>query len=510
MDVGRSVAGRYRLRRRVGAGAMGVVWQAFDERLDRVVALKQLVVPEGADPVAAVGRAAREGRIAARLQHPNAVTVHDVVEHDGKPVLVMEYLSARTLADRIAQGPLPVAQVTAIGAQIAGALAAAHAAGIVHRDVKPGNVLLTEDGTAKITDFGIARAAGDVTVTRTGLLAGTPAFLSPEVARGAEPGPASDVFALGATLYAAVEGRPPFGDGDNAIALLHAVAAGRFPAPAQAGPLTDLLMDLLRTDPATRPSMAQAAERLRDPTSTRPPATRLDLHPTHQPTDHASADRPPHRTGPQPTSVAPHPTGPQPTPVAPHPTAVAPHPAGAAARPARGGRIGVIAVAAAAVVGLVALVLVLANGDRPAGTTAGATASTSSTPSAGELQQAVTEYYALLPKNTDEAWERLGPGLRAQGRPQYDRFWRDVKDLTISSPPATVGSDTVTVGIDFTGAQGRRVRETHRLRLVAQDGTPLIDSDEVVSSQRIDEDDDGKGKNEKDDRKRGGGKHGEG
>ncbi|MEU4743081.1 serine/threonine-protein kinase, partial [Actinosynnema sp. NPDC023658] len=227
MDVGRLVAGRYRLRGRVGAGSMGVVWEALDERLDRVVALKQLVVPGGADPVEAVGRAAREARIAARLQHPNAVTVHDVVEDDGRPVLVMEYLPARTLADRIARGPLPAERVVPIGAQVASALAAAHAAGIVHRDVKPGNVLVADDGTAKITDFGIARAAWDVTVTRAGVLAGTPAFLSPEVARGGEPGPESDVFALGATLYAAVEGRPPFGAGDNAIALLHAVAAGR-------------------------------------------------------------------------------------------------------------------------------------------------------------------------------------------------------------------------------------------------------------------------------------------
>ncbi|MFD1152297.1 serine/threonine-protein kinase, partial [Saccharothrix hoggarensis] len=264
MDAGRLVAGRYRLRRRVGAGAMGVVWQAVDERLDRGVALKQLVVPEGSDPVEAVRRAAREGRIAARLQHPNAVTVHDVVEEDGRPVLVMEFLVARTLAELIAeQGTLPPARVTAIGAQIAGALTAAHAAGIVHRDVKPGNILLTEDGTAKITDFGIARAVGDVTVTRTGLLAGTPAFLSPEVARGGEPGPASDVFALGGTLYAAVEGRPPFGDGDNAIALLPAVAGRRFAPPTQAGPLTDVLLDMLRTDPATRPTMAEAARRLR-------------------------------------------------------------------------------------------------------------------------------------------------------------------------------------------------------------------------------------------------------
>ncbi|MFE9746997.1 serine/threonine-protein kinase [Saccharothrix saharensis] len=526
MDVGRLVAGRYRVRGRVGAGAMGVVWQALDERLDRVVALKQLVVPEGADPVAAVARAAREGRIAARLQHPNAVTVHDVVEDDGKPVLVMEYLPARTLADRIARGPLPAEQVMRIGAQVAGALAAAHAAGVVHRDVKPGNVLLTEDGTAKITDFGIARAVGDVTVTRTGLLAGTPAFLSPEVARGGEPGPASDVFALGATLYAAVEGRPPFGDGDNAIALLHAVAAGRFAPPTQAGPLTDVLLDLLRTDPAARPTMAQAADRLREqPVATRRPATRLDLNPADLPPPPTGDHRtPPRPTGPtpQPTGGAsapstPWPTGPHRTTVAPHPTALAPHPAVLAPHPGRGGRAGLVAVAAAAVVGLVVLVLVLvsANNNRPTDTAAGAVTSTTTTstsaPSPAQLEQAVAEYYALLPKDVARAWERLGPGLRAQGRQEYEKSWRNVKDLAVSSPPAATGPDTVTVGIDFTGPDGKRYRTSHRLRLVIPDGTPLIDSDEVLSSQRIDKDHRDKGdEDEKDDRKRGGGKSGEG
>ncbi|QQQ73545.1 serine/threonine protein kinase [Saccharothrix sp. 6-C] len=508
MDVGRLVAGRYRLRGRVGAGAMGVVWQALDERLDRVVALKQLVVPEGADPVAAAGRAAREARIAARLQHPNAVTVHDVVQDEGKPVLVMEYLPARTLAELIARGPLPAERVTAIGAQVAGALAAAHAAGIVHRDVKPGNVLLTDDGTAKITDFGIARAVGDVTVTRTGLLAGTPAFLSPEVARGGEPVQASDVFALGGTLYAAVEGRPPFGDGDNAIALLHAVAAGRFPPPTRAGPLTDLLAELLRTDPAARPTMAQAADRLRALTATRPAATRLDLNPADL------APRPPDR-GPAAPPAAPvwsadphraHPT--------PHPTALAP-------RPARTGRVGLVAVAAAAVVGLVVLALVLTNGNRPADDTAGAStpapsATTAASapgddPGPARLEQAVAEYYALLPKNTAQAWDRLGPGLRAQGRPQYEKSWREVKALTVSSPPAAAGADTVTVGIDLTGPGGGKTRESHRLRLVVQGGTPLIDADEVLSSQRIDDaDDDREDKKKDDDRKRGGGKSGEG
>lgn len=316
-----------------------------------------------------------------------------------------------------------------------------------------------------------------------------------------------------------MEGRPPFGDGDNAIALLHAVAAGRFAPPTHAGPLTDVLLDLLRTDPTARPTMARAADRLRaQPAAARPPATRLDLNP---------ADLPPRddRTPPRPTGPAPRPTvaasaPPTPWPTGPHRTTVAPHPAAPPPKPVRGGRGVLVAVAAAAVVGLVVLVLVSANGHRPTDSAAGATTSTTTTsdntPSPAQLEQAVAEYFALLPKDVAGAWERVGPGLRSRGRQEYEKSWRNVEDLAISSPPAAAGPDTVTVGIDFTGADGRKYRATHRLRLVVQDGTPLIDSDEVLSSQRIDEDhrkddeDEKEGKDGKDDRKRGGGKSGEG
>ncbi|NKE62410.1 serine/threonine protein kinase [Lentzea sp. PSKA42] len=264
-EQGDLIAGRYRLQRRIGSGGMGVVWQAFDERLDRVVALKHLVLPPGLsteEAERARQRAVREARIAARLQHPGAVTVHDVTEDGDRPVLVMEYVPARSLAELIAtRGPLSGVQVAQIGGQVAAALAAAHQAGIVHRDVKPANVLITDTGTAKITDFGIARAHGDTTITATGLVVGTPAFLAPEVAQGHEPSAASDVFSLGATLYTAVEGRAPFGDGDNAIALLHAVAAGQMIPPAHHGPITDVVLHMMRADPAARPAMAQTAER---------------------------------------------------------------------------------------------------------------------------------------------------------------------------------------------------------------------------------------------------------
>ncbi|GAA4000183.1 hypothetical protein GCM10022247_20680 [Allokutzneria multivorans] len=266
-DEGRLVAGRYRLERRIGAGAMGVVWQARDERLHRVVAVKQLLLQSGmeaGEAEEAKQRAMREGRIAARLQHPNAIGVFDVAEDNGLPCLVMEYLPSRSLANVVYdEGKLPPREVARIGSHVAVALAAAHAAGIVHRDIKPANILLGDDGSVKITDFGISRATGDVTVTKTGMLAGTPAYLAPEVAKGYEPGPASDIFSLGSTLYAAVEGVPPFGLNENTLALLHLVAAGIVRPPQLAGPLTSVLMHLLRPQPTDRPTMTQAAESLR-------------------------------------------------------------------------------------------------------------------------------------------------------------------------------------------------------------------------------------------------------
>ncbi|MDR6593943.1 serine/threonine-protein kinase [Saccharothrix longispora] len=471
MDEGRLVAGRYRLRTRLGSGAMGVVWQAFDERLGRVVALKQLIVPEGTGSAEAVARAAREGRIAARVQHPNAVTVHDVVEDGGRPVLVMEYVPARTLAE---VGVLPPDAAARIGAQVASALAAAHAAGVVHRDVKPGNVLITSDGTAKISDFGIARAVGDVAVTRTGLLAGTPAYLSPEVARGAEPGPASDVFALGATLYAAVEGRPPFGEGGNTIALLHTVAAGRFDPPRNAGPLTGALMEALRTDPTTRPDMARFADLLRSPASPATPASSSS-----------------------PASSAPPAV---PTPPATRLDLPVP-PVGPSRR-----RPVLIGVTALVVVGGVVLAVLLAarNDDAAAGgapTSSGTTTSTTTSETEGEvtadrLQQTVADYYALLPDDTDGAWAMLGPGMREQGREKYDEAWEAVRDLAVTTPPEATGPDHVTVGLRYTGEDDERIAETRGLMLAEVDGTLLIVAEEVLSSERVEEgggDDEGEG-----------------
>ncbi|WET83172.1 protein kinase [Amycolatopsis sp. QT-25] len=260
------IAGHYRLVEQIGSGAMGVVWRAIDVRLERSVAVKQILPQPGVSEAERDNmrqRAMREAKNAARFQHPNAIVVFDIAEHGGDPCLVMEYLNGPSLSAIISgEGTLPLGRVAKIGEQVASALVAAHRAGIVHRDVKPGNILIDESGTAKITDFGISRAAGDMTLTQTGLIGGTPAYLAPELARGSDPVPSSDVFALGATLYQAIEGQTPYGNSSNQLALLYAAANGQINPPQQAGPATALLMSLLRAEPTERPTMAEARERL--------------------------------------------------------------------------------------------------------------------------------------------------------------------------------------------------------------------------------------------------------
>src|SRR3712207_1768945 len=251
-------------------GGMGAVWLASDELLGRQVAVKQVLPPPTADETVIAQqrqRALREGRIAARLSHPHAITVFDVALEDGAPWLVMEYLPSRSLAEVLHEdGVLQVDQVAQIGAQVADALAATHAAGIVHRDVKPANVLIGQgdrvEGLVKITDFGISHAHGDVTLTQTGQITGTPAFLAPEVAQGHGMTEASDVFSLGATLYTCLEGQPPFGLEENALAMLHRVAGGRIRPPLRAGSMAKPLLKMLAAEPEDRPTMTEVRDEL--------------------------------------------------------------------------------------------------------------------------------------------------------------------------------------------------------------------------------------------------------
>jgi serine/threonine protein kinase len=260
----RIVAGRYRLSRVVGRGGMGVLWAAHDEMLGREVAVKELrpaIGENGEQDEVARDRALREARAAARVTHPSAVTVYDVVEEDGRPWIVMELLPSRTLADVLAvDGPLAPPAVARIGLDLLDALTAAHEAGVVHRDVKPGNILLA-DGRAVLVDFGIAMVDGDASLTSTGLLLGSPAFMAPERARGEKPTPASDLWSLGATLFTAVEGDAPFRR-DGQLPTLAAVVTQDAPPAEHGGPLRLLLAGLLARDAADRPTAAEVRAQL--------------------------------------------------------------------------------------------------------------------------------------------------------------------------------------------------------------------------------------------------------
>ena len=245
------LAGRYRLESRLGQGAMGIVWRARDEALGRDVAIKELLTPDDLDEGrrrAAARRMLREARSAALLRHPAIITVHDVVEQDGRPWIVMELLSGRSLEQ---EEPMPPARAARIGLEVLDALRAAHARGVQHRDVKPANIFLRDDGRAILTDFGIASLEGDVSLTRTGALIGSPAYMAPERVRGESGGPASDLWSLGATLYALVEGRTPF-DRATVMGMLGAVLTDPPAPPRAAGPLGPVLLALLAKDPAVR------------------------------------------------------------------------------------------------------------------------------------------------------------------------------------------------------------------------------------------------------------------
>ncbi|MDT3438466.1 serine/threonine-protein kinase [Pseudofrankia sp. BMG5.37] len=259
------VAGRYRLDAPIGRGGAGVVWRGEDEVLQRHVAVKEILVPlAGAqnERDAIRARVLREARALARLNHPSIVAVHDVVEEAERHWIIMELVDAESLGDVIRNhGPLPPNQVAAIGLALIEALGAAHQKGVLHRDVKPGNVLLGRDGRVRLTDFGIAATEGDMTLTGTGALVGSPAYIAPERIRGSSGTPSSDLWGLGATLYSAVEGSPPY-EGPETYAVLSAVVEGRRRPFRNAGPLRPLLADLLDKAAEERPNAGEIRQRL--------------------------------------------------------------------------------------------------------------------------------------------------------------------------------------------------------------------------------------------------------
>ncbi|MDL4814521.1 serine/threonine-protein kinase [Actinomadura opuntiae] len=273
MAQARLLGNRYRLDSVVGRGGMGTVWRAFDVMLDREVAVKEVVLPPGLnDDERAVlyERTFREARASARLNHPGVVTVHDVVEESGRPWIVMELVLAPSLQDLMDRGPLEHRRVAEIGLQMLGALRHAHEKGILHRDVKPSNVLITDSGRVVLTDFGIAQVEGDATLTQTGLVMGSPAYIPPERAQGERAVPASDLWALGATMYAAVEGRSPY-ERSDAMASLQAALSDPVPPARNAGPLARVLDGLLAREPVHRMTAVQAQPLLTQVAALPPP-----------------------------------------------------------------------------------------------------------------------------------------------------------------------------------------------------------------------------------------------
>jgi eukaryotic-like serine/threonine-protein kinase len=539
------IAGRYRLAGRLGRGGMGEVWQAYDERLHRKVAVKQLILPaelDGEQSAQAMRQAVREGRIAARLQHKNVVTLFDVIEEDGQAYLILEYLPSSSLSQVLAErGTLPPDEAARIGAQVAEALDAAHAAGIVHRDVKPGNVLIGDEGTAKITDFGISRAIEDASTMTTGMVVGTPAYLSPEVAKGEQATFSSDVFSLGATLYTAIEGMPPVGQSDNAMALLFRAASGEIDAPTHAGAMTDVLERMLSADPDHRPTMSQVSETLAglpgaaDQPAADEPAAEHDpdqteiVPPAPAPTAAEPPIEPPADVTPPPEPAAARPLPEPPTERLAVLPAVEPHQAHPRP-PARKRRTKVLAAAVVAVLlvagGVVALLwdwsgstdqtaappssttssVASANAE-PTSSTAASTAANpppAAPPSSNpppvnpppgnvnasvpaDAAAAVTEYYALMPANRQQAWDRLTARFQrspAGGTSGYERFWSQVNSVKVSGvDPASASVVGVTVEYHF--KDSRVVVEQHRYTLVQQGGQWKLDAVAVLSSRTL-------------------------
>ncbi|WP_424186090.1 serine/threonine-protein kinase [Actinokineospora sp. G85] len=508
----RLVAGRYRLSKQLGAGGMGVVWQAYDERLHRTVAVKQLRVPASlsAPEVAEVNRRAiREGRIAAKLSHTSSITVFDVVEDDGKPYLVMEHVPSTNLSVVLGeQRTLPLDEVAEIGAQVAAALAAAHEVGVVHRDVKPGNVLLGHNDTVKITDFGISRLVEDVTGTTTDNIAGTPAYLAPEVAQGHSATFASDVFSLGATLYAAIEGHSPFGRQENTMALLHRAASGQVDAPRHAGPMSDLLMSMLAVDPGQRPTMAKVSSIL---------AAR-DWAAADVPTQVAPSLRTTRMSTPAP-AAAPAPTAVQ-RPVAPEPPVAEDE-----ERRKKGVLVGAVAVVVLLAIAVIVVALNQAGQDEPAAVPPPTTtyetvteqpstpqpeqppveepAPTTSSPPATstptspppppstpppadnspEAQvSAVSAYYAAMPGGTEQNWNRLTASYQSSTSKtfeSYQRFWAGFSSVSASDIVSS-GAGQVDATITYVRTNGSRSTERTRFGMVSENGVWKINSSSII------------------------------
>ncbi|MHA5052724.1 serine/threonine-protein kinase [Streptomyces sp. SD15] len=380
------LAGRYRLVESIGSGGMGRVWRAHDQVLHRAVAIKELTaalyVAESDRPVL-LARTNAEARAAARINHSAVVTIHDVLEHDNRPWIVMELVEGNSLADAVKeQGRVEPAEAARIGLWVLRALRAAHAAGVLHRDVKPGNVLLSADRRVLLTDFGIAQVEGDTTITRTGEIVGSVDYLAPERVRGHDPGPAADLWALGATLYTAVEGRSPFRR-TTPLTTMQAVVVEEPAPPRYAGALGPVITALLHKDPAVRPGAEETEQMLSEAAEGRRPSAAQAYVPTqhvdtssgmgtgayeaapHGAVSHGSAAHGPEAHGPEVYGA---------TPALPEPVS---GPRSVAPRKRRRGRtVALVVVLAALIGGGGAVALKYVEGTRTAGTDSSASTGT--------------------------------------------------------------------------------------------------------------------------------------
>ncbi|MFL6003915.1 MAG: serine/threonine-protein kinase [Nocardioides sp.] len=507
-----TIAGRYRVVREVGRGGMGAVWLCDDERLGRRVAVKQVGHATG-ETAPDAARAMREARSSAPLNHPNVVAIYDAIDEGDHIWLVMEYVEGRTLAQIIAEdGPVLPEQAALIGAQVADGLAAAHERGTVHRDIKPSNILLGVDGRAKISDFGISRTVGEDTLTQTGMLSGTPSYLSPEIARGEDPSPASDVWALGATLFAAVEGRPPYASQPNPLRTLQNIVNEPVPRPVRAGVITEPIVRMMDPDPQSRWAVADAAHALhRIHAQHRTDRTREETAALAYGVGGVAAATTQAHPAPSPEpTLEPTPT-PAPT-STPEPTPdPAPVPA-ATPRRSRRGRLALLVAGILAALVILGALAAFVLDDEPtptAGDTTEPSADTSSsaaggstagngagngaggeaseTPdtdsdvnAAGSPEAFVEDYYSVLPDDTETGWSMLSPGFQNEvGRGSYDGFWSTIDAVSVEdAQPA--GPDAVDTTLVYTKTDGTTDQEVRRIELTETNGGYLISGDDVV------------------------------
>jgi eukaryotic-like serine/threonine-protein kinase len=465
------IAGRYTIGREIGRGGMGAVWLGRDDVLGRDVALKRIgMVPGASAPD--LERAEREARLAARLNHPHVVAVYDLVDDGADHWLVMEYVEGVTLAALIKRdGALTPDEAGGLVRQAADALAAAHAAGIVHRDVKPSNMLVNSDGEVKISDFGIARAEADASLTQTGLVTGSPAYLAPEVASGSTATEAADVWSLGATLFHALSGHPPYDVGENLMGALYRIVHEEPPRLPDAGWLTPLLEHTMTREPGERWSMAQVRDFLDQ-------GHDVTIHPA--PLLLADDDEGTRVLQPTPAEpMAVPPVAAEPRPGSP--------PAGVPAGPR--GRSPLWPWAAAVVV-LVAVGVIafaaLNSGNGGGGGSPGAGGPTSSapgdqssstdTPQVTAMRDFVSTYLATVTSDQHTTWAMLTPGFQQEsgGFGSYQRFWRSVSSATPSNISADPTALTVSYDVAYVKRTGSHVSDHRTLQLVRSGTSYLI------------------------------------